>query len=156
METELPMGVSRLTLHPFTVQRDSSVLIAVMRFLADGKIRWGFWPPGSQQDRSGSGIWLGEDDGVIDGGEGEDAQSEAEDEMLSVTESDDDAHDQVNGKTDNEDQDEDEDERDNDGSHDDEDDDDGEEEESEDRPAEATGFFAALAVDDGDDEDDEE
>ena len=33
----------------------------MLRALADGKVRWGFWPPGSCPDRGNKGIWL---DGV--------------------------------------------------------------------------------------------
>jgi hypothetical protein len=31
----------------------------VMRFLADGKIRWCFFPPNTTSDRTSKGIWLG-------------------------------------------------------------------------------------------------
>jgi hypothetical protein len=31
-----------------------------MRQLADGKIRWCFFPPGCELDREGKGIWLGD------------------------------------------------------------------------------------------------
>jgi hypothetical protein len=31
----------------------------VMRFLADGKIRWCFFPPNTTTDRTSKGIWLG-------------------------------------------------------------------------------------------------
>ena len=31
----------------------------VMRFLADGKIRWCFFPPDTTADRTSKGIWLG-------------------------------------------------------------------------------------------------
>jgi hypothetical protein len=31
----------------------------VMRFLADGKIRWCFFPPNTTADRTSKGIWLG-------------------------------------------------------------------------------------------------
>lgn len=31
----------------------------VMRFLADGKIRWCFFPPNTSTDRTSKGIWLG-------------------------------------------------------------------------------------------------
>ena len=33
--------------------------MVVMRFLADGKIRWCFFPPSTAADRTGKGIWLG-------------------------------------------------------------------------------------------------
>ncbi len=29
-----------------------------MRALADGRVRWGFWPPDSDPEREGIGIWL--------------------------------------------------------------------------------------------------
>jgi hypothetical protein len=56
-----------------------------MRALADGKVRWGFWPPqGDIEGREGKGIWLGgeektgQTDSDEDGGEGEDAHLEQE------------------------------------------------------------------------------
>jgi hypothetical protein len=32
----------------------------MMRALADGRVRWGFWPPGAAPHREGCGLWLGE------------------------------------------------------------------------------------------------
>lgn len=32
----------------------------IMRALAEGRVRWGFWPPGSEPSRDGQGLWLGE------------------------------------------------------------------------------------------------
>lgn len=32
----------------------------MMRALAEGRVRWCFWPPGSQPQRDGQGLWLGE------------------------------------------------------------------------------------------------
>jgi hypothetical protein len=40
-----------------------------MRALTDGRVRWGFWPPGSA-DREGVGIWL-EGTGIEDADEDE-------------------------------------------------------------------------------------
>jgi hypothetical protein len=53
MGIEQPMAVS----HSKPIL--SSQLISVMRFLADGKIRWCFFPPNTSTDRTGKGIWLG-------------------------------------------------------------------------------------------------
>ena len=50
-----------------------------MRALADGRVRWGFWPPGEGRDRDGKGIWL-EGTGVLD--IGDDNRSADEDEEL--------------------------------------------------------------------------
>jgi hypothetical protein len=54
MEIELPMGVS-----PFHTTLSCHQLMVVMRFLADGKIRWCFFPPNTTSDRTSKGIWLG-------------------------------------------------------------------------------------------------
>lgn len=32
----------------------------MLRALAEGRVRWGFWPPGSEPTRDGQGLWLGE------------------------------------------------------------------------------------------------
>lgn len=32
----------------------------MMRAIANGRVRWGFWPPGSTPHREGCGLWLGE------------------------------------------------------------------------------------------------
>lgn len=37
-----------------------------MRNLADGRIRWGFFPPGAKTDRTGKGIWLGGEADAVD------------------------------------------------------------------------------------------
>lgn len=57
MATGLPTAVSPLA--RASVQSDPSLTMTVMRSLADGRIRWGFFPPGSDADRTGLGIWLG-------------------------------------------------------------------------------------------------
>lgn len=68
-----------------------------MRSLADGRIRWGFFPPDSQVDRTGKGIWLGgEDDQVNEeevdedpgAGDGDLSSEELEDLVSSDLESD--------------------------------------------------------------------
>jgi hypothetical protein len=55
-----------------------------MRSLADGKIRWGFFPPSNTVDRAGRGIWLGgkADDALEDS---DDAISVGEDELRDAT-----------------------------------------------------------------------
>jgi hypothetical protein len=43
----------------FVFARYCQKLMIVMRFLADGKIRWCFFPPNTTSDRTSKGIWLG-------------------------------------------------------------------------------------------------
>lgn len=42
-----------------------------MRALADGRVRWGFWPPGAAPVREGEGICLGEWHGDATASEGD-------------------------------------------------------------------------------------
>jgi len=61
----------------------------VLRTLADGRVRWGFWPPGSRPVRDGRGVWLGamsEDILNAEGGIEEEQESESESESESGTE----------------------------------------------------------------------
>jgi hypothetical protein len=98
-----------------------------MRLLADGKIRWCFWPPNAEslQDRQELGIWIG--DFMPDVVETEDDYSDHE-----LT------HETTAGETITEEDEEDEDED--------------EESEDEGPSAQATSFFAALDVEDDDEE----
>ena len=51
-----------------------------MRNLADGRIRWGFFPPDSDIDRTGKGIWLGGEADVVEEEDDEDADQELTDD----------------------------------------------------------------------------
>lgn len=58
-----------------------------MRALADGRVRWGFYPPGMAR-KTGMGIWLGDDDpeGVEEGdiaGVSWDERDEDDEEFIS-------------------------------------------------------------------------
>jgi hypothetical protein len=132
----------------------------VMRALADGRVRWGFWPPGSDlSGREGSGIWL--DDASVDD-KAEEAGDHSDEEALSES-----------GDSDISEEDEDEDDRYEEELRDEEDaqspveeEEEGEEgeDESDDDLAGAAkpkgGFFAALDIggedEDENDEEDEE
>lgn len=142
------------------IQKSQMILTpyVVMRALADGRVRWGFWPPGSDlSGREGSGIWL--DDSSV-----EDKAEEAGDHSgeEAVSESDD---------SDNNEEDEDEDDKYEEELRDEEDaqlpvedgaeEEDGEDETDDDLAGAAKprgGFFAALDIggEDEDDEDDED
>ena len=64
-----------------------------MRNVADGRIKWGFWPPESEIDqREGRGIWL-ENHGLIDDGEENDKTDIEDDLQHGVENDDDDLHD---------------------------------------------------------------
>ena len=127
----------------------------VMRALADGRVRWGFWPPGSDlSGREGSGIWL--DDASVED-KADEAGDHSDEEAVSGS-----------GDSDISEEDEDEDDKYEEELRDEEDAqspvEDGEEEEegedeSDDDLAGAAkpkgGFFAALDIG-GEDEDDED
>lgn len=54
----------------------------MMRALAEGRVRWCFWPPGSEPKRDGQGLWLGERESTDDeyeftSDDGSDSQKEA-------------------------------------------------------------------------------
>jgi hypothetical protein len=105
-----------------------------MRQLADGKIRWCFFPPGCELDREGKGIWLGDfahddkdDKEEVDSGPDTDEEIRTRAARIAVEE---------NSEVDS--------------------DDDGEASEVEGKAKEIDkGFFAALG-DSGDDDDEEE
>ena len=50
-------------------------VLLVLRALAEGKIRWGFWPPGTdlslvegnilEEDKKGNGIWIRSSEGLV-------------------------------------------------------------------------------------------
>jgi hypothetical protein len=54
-----------------------------MRSLADGKIRWGFFPPTTTTDRTGRGIWLGGKAEVMD--DSDDAASVGDDKVAEIS-----------------------------------------------------------------------
>ncbi|WVQ86042.1 hypothetical protein IAT38_008210 [Cryptococcus sp. DSM 104549] len=118
----------------------------MMRLLADGKIRWGFYPPG-MTGKEGMGIWLGAEDG--EKGEGEVGESEWERE------------DKESGEGESEGS---QDEEEEDGEEEDvvEEEEEEEEEEGSEEEApkksggvkQAGGFFAALEISDDEEEDD--
>lgn len=108
----------------------------MLRALADGRVRWGFYPPGGWTEREGVGAWLGgrpDIDGEPDDEDGLDG------EMLSDLDSDGDENKRHGAEEDEEEEEE-------------------ESEESEDefQAANKHSFFAALSLDDGDDDDDDE
>lgn len=103
----------------------------ILRDLAEGNIRWGFWPPGTKPAREGHGLWLGEWDG-LDSGDGSDSELEARISQLRIAQL-------TDGKEDNEEEDDVE-----------------SEEETEYDKANKAGFFAALSPDEGDDDDDDD
>jgi hypothetical protein len=119
-------------------------LTSVMRYLADGKVRWGFWPPESQPEENGNGIWLGEDDPIDGEGGGQDTPwdkgSDEEDSGDEVA---------VNEEEGSDNRDEDDEDEGEGGSE-------AERLPQKSRGAGAAGFFAALAIDSEDDSEDEE
>ncbi|KAK4688597.1 large subunit GTPase 1, partial [Tremellales sp. Uapishka_1] len=110
----------------------------IMRQLADGKIRWGFWPPGSEvESRAGKGIWLGDfSHGDAEVGSVGDESSEVEEEP-----------EVGDGKSEDEDEEEEDEEEADEGEDDDEDDF---------QKKNVGSFFAALDMSDGDEEEEEE
>lgn len=118
------------------------VLSLVLRALAEGRIRWAFWPPGAAPDVTaadlGHGVWIeGEDAGMTDdeSGDGE------EDEKRAGAESDGDA------RSDEGDDDSDEDEED--------DKDDAEAEAAPVAVASTGGRYGALTIDDASEEEED-
>lgn len=107
----------------------------MLRALADGRVRWGFYPPGGWTEREGVGAWLGgrpDIDGEPDDEDGLDG------EMLSDLDSDGDENKRHGAEEDEEEEEE------------------SEESEDEFQAANKHSFFAALSLDDGDDDDDDE
>lgn len=65
-------------------------LTLVLRTIADGRVRWGFWPPGSSEEalaaREGKGVWLENTPELEDeeaGGERSEESDESEDDEAS-------------------------------------------------------------------------
>lgn len=126
-------------------------LCTVMRYLADGKVRWGFWPPETQPEENGNGIWLGEDEVEADGqdaprqrgfyseeeeeDDGSEVEQVGEGEGLEVSDGE---EEDDEGVDDNEEEEEDDEE---------------ERVVAKATAGGASGFFAALALDDGDEDD---
>ncbi|KDQ14426.1 hypothetical protein BOTBODRAFT_32560 [Botryobasidium botryosum FD-172 SS1] len=126
---------------------------AILRMVAEGKVRWAFWPPtpapetdtgnAARESTDGNGIWIPEEAGHnIDEDDEEDDEEEDEDEGSAMADSDRRSHTDMG-----------------DGVEDD-DEDDGDDESGEGRAvkvATTSGRFAALGVgDDGDDEESED
>lgn len=108
-----------------------------MRQLADGKIRWCFFPPGCELDREGKGIWLGYFAHDDKDKEEEDSGPDSDEELRLRLERIAREADEVDSEIDSED--------------------DGEASEVEYRAKEIDrGFFAALGNDSGDDETEDE
>ncbi|WWC72532.1 uncharacterized protein I206_106494 [Kwoniella pini CBS 10737] len=123
----------------------------IMRLLADGKIKWGFNPPG-MKGKEGKGIWLENDNtSIYEDEKVEEHNEDHEDNTISEDEFDDN---DVSEDLSQDDQEEDEHEL----SEDEE-----EEEEGQEKPmkndkivSKVGGFFDALGIDDDDDNDDDE
>lgn len=102
----------------------------MMRALAEGRVRWGFWPPGTTPQREGQGLWLGQYEEI--------AESDPEHHMAKLNiKSDED----VSPVEEEEEDDEEEEE---------------EDEETEFTKANRASFFAALSPDEDDDEEDDD
>lgn len=103
----------------------------MLRALAEGRVRWGFWPPGSDPHRDGCGLWLEE------WSEGTDSESDYElkapREQSRLRE-----HSDAEGGDEAEE------------------DEGSSEDETEFTKANRAGFFAALSPDEGDDDDDDD
>ena len=130
--------------------------LLVMRVLADGRIRWGFWPPGSESAGEGVGIWLegsGYDEKEVDGGsEDELASDPGVGEVSGVSGESISGESRVSG--------EEEDGPGGEGEEEEEEDDDhelnGKGEHGVEDPVKVGGFFAALGVDSDEDSEEEE
>nr|XP_019051132.1 hypothetical protein I302_01581 [Kwoniella bestiolae CBS 10118]OCF30062.1 hypothetical protein I302_01581 [Kwoniella bestiolae CBS 10118] len=117
----------------------------IMRLLADGKIKWGFYPPG-MNGRGGKGIWLDSEDGEIN--TYDDEKVEARQDQTSGEEYDEDDLEDSSASEEEENGDEGE---------EDEEDEEVEEVRKSDRVVKKVGgFFDALAIDDDDDEEEED
>jgi len=120
-----------------------------MRFLADGKVRWCFFPPDTTADRTSKGIWLGgseelpeDSDGVataIEDISDEETADESDLEVPATNKPKAGTFDVAESTSEEE-----------------EDEDDSEEEEEEAGGGGAGGFFAALQLEDQEDDDDDE
>ncbi len=52
----------------------------MLRTVADGRVRWGFWPPGEVEARRGVGVWLGGNPDLEALGAESESESEEEEE----------------------------------------------------------------------------
>ncbi|KAK8850508.1 hypothetical protein IAR55_004426 [Kwoniella newhampshirensis] len=131
---------------------------AMMRVLADGKVRWGFNPPG-MKGKEGMGIWLnaeGEDARLEDGVGATQRDREEEDSHLKEEEEEEEEE-EIGSESDGWEIDLDDvvEESENDNK-DDEETEEEEDDEEEKVVSKAGGFFAALEMDDDEDEDEDE
>ncbi|KAH9942929.1 P-loop containing nucleoside triphosphate hydrolase protein [Amylocystis lapponica] len=100
----------RLRLPPLSARRSPHVPRAVLLALAEGRVRWAFWPPGTDaqtvrgaQHEEGAGIWMpraagGDEDGSEDGSGDEAEGTDASDEDGSVVLEEDEGEDTEDGE----------------------------------------------------------